>query len=187
LRARAPTQDWTLGPTLVEPAAPAQTLAASASINDIDASFTQVLRDPGFGKRPEIGDLVEGGHVTHIEHVTSLVANFPDYLLATVVGKRGARAVAMFTLEGARPAFAGLTTADTAMTKYPFVTPAEAEQVVRGSGVQAKGSPQLVWGWSAESESPYYPLYRVETTSGYRYVDQFGEITSDLSLEAPAR
>ena len=45
----------------------------------------------------------------------------------------------------------------------------------------------LVWGWSAESESPYYPFYRVDTNAGPRYVDQFGVITEGLSLEAPAR
>jgi hypothetical protein len=185
--ANAPTEDWTLGPTLAEPAVPSQTFAASVAINDIDASFAKVLRDPGFQKRPEIGDLVEGGHVTHLEHVTSLVTNFPDYLLATVVGKHGARAVAMFTLEGARPAFAGLTTADTAMKKYPFMTAADADHAVRESGARPMGSAHLVWGWSAESESPYYPFYQLQTDSGYRYVDQFGQVTSDLSLEAPAR
>jgi len=73
------------------------------------------------------------------------------------------------------------------MSKYPFVSESDATRAVKATGLSTCGTPKLVWGWSAETESLYYPLYQVETSVGTRFVDQCGVVTDSLNLEAPAR
>jgi hypothetical protein len=184
--AMAPTWDSTPGEVRHVTTAVDQVLAASAELEDIDVAFKKASKERGLD-RHGLSSALTDGHVTQVTRVRSLVADFPDYLLASVVGAHGLRAVAMFTLDGNRPAFAGVTSSDTAMPRYPFVTGHGATKLVEASGAIPTRDPELVWGWSTESESPYYPVYLVRTTSGDRYVDQFGEVSSALHLEGTSR
>ena len=53
------------------------------------------------------------------------------------------------------------------------------------AGLVVAGEPTLVWGWSAETNSPYYPMWRTVTTSGVRYVTSTGSVLEDPEFQAP--
>lgn len=188
--AYAPTLDPEPGVTYPEPARKAASVetAADASLASLDAAFTSSSERHKLGERRELTAALDGGHIARIIPVRSLVTTFPDYLLATVVGKHGLRGVAMFTLEDpAHPAFAGMTYSDEALTTYPALDRNDAVRAVKAAGHKVHGSPELVWGWSAESSSPYYPMWQVTTDSGPMFVSPSGAVLSDPGLQAPAR
>jgi hypothetical protein len=190
------TKDPRFGPTTeAEPGreypeprkAPTVVEAASTAVSDLDLAFGAAVTKHDLGSREELRTALDGGHLKHVVTVKSLVTSFPDYVLASVVGRHGLRGVAMFTIEGNRPVFAGMTHAASDLERYPVLSPTEAVQQARKAGLDVRSTPQLVWGWSIESESPYYPFYQLETTVGRRFVDQFGTVLGQLQLEAPAR
>jgi len=192
------TKDPAFGPT-VDPdpgveyptpsMSPVVSAAASAAISDLDRTFIDAKTTHGLKDRAELTDALDGGHITKTLRVRSLVTNFPDYLLANVVGRHGLRGVAMFTLaDPAHPEFAGMTVSDTALGQYPLVSVADARKAVTGQGLTLAGEPELVWGWSTTTNSPYYPLWKVSTTDGKsRYVTSMGQVIEDLDLQATPR
>ena len=185
----APTPDPDPGIEYPEPAGQRTTVAAtSAALADLDQAFTTAKKANGLKDRAELAAALDGGHLTKTTVVRSLVTTFPDYLLANVVGRHGIRGVAMFTLEDpAHPQFAGMTYADSALTQYPLVGAADARKLVANKRLKTAGRPELVWGWSAETNSPYYPMWKVPTTNGIRYVSSTGDVVADPGLQAPAR
>ena len=185
----APTPDPT--PGLEYPTPPGQDaalLATSADVSALDATFQTAKKTNGLKDRSELAASLDGGHITRTSFVHSLVTTFPDYLLATVVGRHGLRGVAMFTLEDpSHPEFAGMTYADGALSQFPLVSAADSKKLLAEKGVKATGDPQLVWGWSSSTNSPYYPMWKVATMAGSRYVTSTGQVIVNPDLQAPAR
>jgi hypothetical protein len=166
----------------------ATVVANSTSITDLDGAFAKAKTANGLTDRHELADALDGGHITATTFVRSLVQNFPDYLLANVVGHRGLRGVAMFTLaDPTHPEFAGMTVSDDALGHYPLVSPGEANQALADLGLKALDQPELVWGWSVTTNSPYYPLWSVSTSGGNRFVTSMGQVIEDPELQATPR
>jgi hypothetical protein len=179
----APTEQATEGTEYTDPAVAAPPVSsASAALPDLDRAFRGAIDSQGLRNRSELRPALEGGHLARLVRVDSLSASFPDYLLASVVGQNGLRGVAMFTLEGRRPTFAGMTYSDEALPAFPLVSGAAATRAVTAAGLRATGVPRLVWGWSDESNSPYYPFYEVVTDAGLRYVDAYGDLLTELHV-----
>jgi hypothetical protein len=163
--------------------------ASSASTSDLDRAFSLAKSANGLKDRSELAAALDGGHITKATRVRSLVTTFPDYLLANVVGRHGLRGVAMFTLaDPSHPEFAGMTVADDALAQFPLVNVAEARRAIEDQGLKLARDPELVWGWSEQTNSPYYPLWKFSTTAGVtRYVTSMGQVIEDPELQAPAR
>lgn len=85
----------------------------------------------------------------------------------------------MFVMDGQRITFGGLALVDPAMPA--LLTP--------GAAIRAIGTPasrtlaELVWGWSAESNSPFMPLCRVVAGDKDWYVDMAGQATESIHLQ----
>lgn len=163
--------------------------ATSAAPSDLDRAFNLAKSANGLKDRAELSTALDEGHITKATRVRSLVTTFPDYLLANIVGRHGLRGVAMFTLaDPSHPEFAGMTVADDALAQYPLVNVAEAKKVIEGQGFRPAGEPELVWGWSEATNSPYYPIWKVPTIAGVtRYVTSMGQVIDDAELQATAR
>ena len=160
--------------------------AASPEVNDLDHAFQVAKVKHGLQDRTELTAALAEGHVRSVVKVRSMVTTFPDYLLATVVGRGGLKGVAMFTLaDPSHPEFAGMTYSDEALPRYPLVSASDARRLLRTSGVVASGEPTLVWGWSAETNSPYYPMWQVNTKSGTRFITSTGNVIADPEFQAP--
>lgn len=81
-----------------------------------------------------------------------------------------------------------MTVADDALTQFPRVNVGEATKAVASQGLRVTGEPERVWGWSIETNSPYYPLWKVSTTAGVaRYATSRGKVIEDPELQATAR
>ena len=182
--AGAPTELPTQGRDVRAPAtSPRIVRAASARPPDLDRAFGRAAHLHGLTTRRELRAALDGGRAARSYRVRSLSPGFPDYLLATVVGRGGLRGVAMFILDGGRVTFAGMTYADRALRTYPAISARAARAAVDAAGERVTGRPELVWGWSAESRSPYYPFYRVATAAGDRFVDSHGAVHASLDLD----
>lgn len=180
--ALGPTYDSTPGVESPAPREPKPVKAESADIRSLDAAFQIAKGKHGLIDRPEFALSLDGGHIARVVRVEAMSESMPAYLLANVVGKHGLRGVAMFTLADGLPTFAGMTYADQALKQWPAISVGRAREAIHASGLSAVGRPQLVWGWSEESTSPYYPFYRVETDRGTRYVDSFGRVLDQVHL-----
>jgi hypothetical protein len=94
----------------------------------------------------------------------------------------------MFTLgDPSHPEFAGMTFSDEAMAQYPLVNGADARSAIINRGLRLTGKPELVWGWSVTTNSPYFPMWKVNTSSGTRYVTSMGQVIEDPELQAIPR
>jgi len=187
--ASKPTLDPDPGIEYIEPSKAAPRLnAASASISDLNRQFVKAKDIHGLSARADLADALDAGHITSTTHVRSLVTTFPDYLLANVVGRHGLLGVAMFTLqEPQHPEFAGMTVSDEALSQYPLVNVGQARKAIVDSGLNVMGQPELVWGWSDATNSPYYPLWSVSTSGGVRFVTSLGQVIDDPQLQATSR
>jgi len=175
--ALAPSDLPVVGVERPAPIAPPVTVtAASASAIDLDAAFQEAKVRHGLVERDELAGALQGAHVRSVSHVRSLDDRFPDYLLATVAGKTGARGVALFLIKDDTLEFGAFVPSDAPMPKYPSVSPTEAARLVSATGVTPLSSPELVWTWSQESGSPFMPFYRVQTSEGTRFVTFGGEV-----------
>jgi len=183
----APTTDKTYGEEWPEPTPTSTVVAASQAIVDLDSAFATAKTRNGLDRRAQFADATGGGHVTSTYPVHSLVSNFPDYVLASVVGDKGLRGVAMFTLERGGPVFAGMVATPQLMGHFPAVDEAGARSAATAAGFDTRDRAELVWGWSAESNSPFQPFYRVSVASGYVYVDLSGAVFAELHLQAPPK
>ena len=181
----APSAESTPGEEWAEPTSTDILVAASTSIADLDSAFRIAKAQFGLNERREFADAIEGGHITTVRHVRSLVTTFPDYVLATVVGNRGLRGVAMFTLEAVGPTFAGMVVTPEPMVDFGSFSPVDAVNAARLAGHAARGNAELVWGWSAESRSPFEPIYAVNTDLGSTFITLAGDVRDQLHLEAP--
>lgn len=163
--------------------------AESVSLPDLDGAFTTAKTSLGLNKRTDLAEALDGGRIAKTARVRSLVTSFPDYLLATVQGRHGLRGVAMFTLaDPASPEFAGMTVSDVNLPNYPLVGREEARKAVTDTGLRVTGEPVLVWGWSAATNSPYYPMWKVATGGGAsRYVTSMGQVIEDPELQGSPR
>lgn len=95
----------------------------------------------------------------------------------------------MFTLaDPTSPEFAGMTVSDVNLPNYPLVGREEARKAVTDTGLRVTGEPELVWGWSAATNSPYYPMWKVVTGGGApRYVTSMGQVIEDPELQGSPR
>ncbi|MBI3750774.1 MAG: hypothetical protein HY263_03825 [Chloroflexi bacterium] len=112
-------------------------------------------------------------------YVSSVVAGFPSYYL-TEVKERGATvALALVEVLADGLHFAELSATEPGF-HLPEVAAARAEFAARGFGAQ---SVSFVWGWSAETMSPFYPAFRGTAADGSRrYLSPGGAISSQLHL-----
>lgn len=179
----APTRDTTNGRSWPTPPRLPDVTASGTSVRDLDAAFQRALVTYGLLERAELREALRGGHVATVTPVRSLTAKMPDYLLATVVGRSGLRVVAMFILGPTGPTFAGMTTAHQPLPRYPLVLPQDASVNAVAAGFRPIGQPRLVWAWSTESSSPYYPFYELTVSAGTIYVDMHGRVLSAIHLQ----
>lgn len=86
-------------------------------------------------------------------------------------------AVAMWTVDKGQVTFAGFILYPDAVPSCPFMSASSAEQVLRDAGYAIVGTaPELVWVWSSEDPSPFFPSWQFDSTAGRVYVGQDGEI-----------
>ena len=181
----APTRDFDLGIQRDEPVTQEPVTAASAAATDLELAFQLAEKQHGLQDREELAAALDHGHISEVVPVKSISLDFPDYYLAVVHGNRGDRGVAMFVNGPKGIEFAGMTTADESLPTYPFVSQGEARSAINKAGMKTLSEPKLVWGWSSESESPYYPFYQVDTSVGMRWVDSFGRVLADPGVLRP--
>ncbi|MBA2557395.1 MAG: hypothetical protein H0V12_08655 [Chloroflexi bacterium] len=163
-------------------AGPVEVRAASASIAHLDLAFARARLVHELSAQPDFRAALDGARVAGSVRVRSLTSGLPDYLLVPLRSRDGLRGVAMFTLSGGAPTFAGMTYADEPLARFPAVSPEDAAGSLAASGYVVTGAPELVWGWSDESSSPYYPFYRAATDRGLRYVDAYGDVLETIHL-----
>ncbi len=154
----------------------------SAALEDaIRKSFAASVSERGLASDPKSSDAFTRAQLDpNLVFVRSTDPQFPDYYLGRVVGAKGFRAIAMWTVNNNVPEFAGFTLYDSPLAGYPFVDAAAARAAAVRAGLTVNGAPALTWTWAQETMSPYYPLWTVPTTAGPVYVEQTGELVSAI-------
>jgi hypothetical protein len=115
--------------------------------------------------------------VKAVHSVRSLSADVPDYVVAEIAGPHGTKGLALFLAKGDDYAFGGLTLDEAYLHILPPV-----QAIHAAGGNPSSASAELVWGWSAASGSPFYPLYAVDSPAGMQYVDMSGDVVDSLEL-----
>jgi hypothetical protein len=158
------------------------------TVGELDRKFQIGKVKSGLKDLTELSDAVDGGHIANTILVRSLVTTFPDYLLATVGGPPwSSRGRDVHAWRSVSPEFAGMTYSDTDLSQYPLVSPADAKKLLAENGIRALAQPELVWGWSTWTNSPFDPMWKVSTANGDRCVTSTGRVVESPELQAPAR
>jgi hypothetical protein len=167
------------GPSYVEPPAPSSVYAASPAAADLEQALAVANVQQHIDRNFAFRDIIRRVHVDAVVRVTSVDPSFPSYLLASLSGQNGAKGEAMFTLESGGPRFAAITPV---APDRPLYAPSreEADAAVIKAGMKPLSSPDFVWAWSTQSESPFHPFVRMATDQGPVFVDESGTVLREL-------